>query len=91
LARSKDTLFIEIRMATAVKLGANRYGKENVRLLRVVRDSARHEIHELKAQILLEGDFEEAFTIGSNKKIVATETQKKHSICFCKEISSGTR
>jgi urate oxidase len=31
---------------------------------------------ELKAQILLEGDFDEAFTTGSNKQIVATETQK---------------
>jgi len=60
----------------SVKLGVNRYGKENVRILRVIRDSPRHEVHELKAQILLEGDFDEAFTTGSNKQIVATETQK---------------
>jgi urate oxidase len=33
-------------------------------------------IHELKAQVLLEGDFAESFTTGSNKQIVATETQK---------------
>eukprot|EP01114_Cavostelium_apophysatum_P002371 TRINITY_DN12109_c0_g1_i1.p1 TRINITY_DN12109_c0_g1~~TRINITY_DN12109_c0_g1_i1.p1 ORF type:complete len:346 (-),score=93.51 TRINITY_DN12109_c0_g1_i1:131-1084(-) len=60
----------------SVKLGANRYGKENVRILRVIKDSPRHEVHELKAQILLEGAFDEAFTTGSNKNIVATETQK---------------
>jgi len=61
---------------TSVKLGLNRYGKENVRILRVIRDSPRHEIHELKVQILLEGDFDESFITGSNRQIVATETQK---------------
>lgn len=35
-----------------------------------------HEPRELTVQTLLFGDFAEAWTIGSNKKIVATETQK---------------
>jgi len=59
-----------------IQIGANRYGKGNVRLLRVVKDSPKHEVHELKAQILLEGEFTEAFTKGLNHQILPTETQK---------------
>jgi len=67
------------------KLGANRYGKENVRILRVVRDTPKHEVTELKVQILLEGDFDEAFTEGSNRKIVATDTQKNTLYAYSKK------
>ena len=58
------------------ELGKNRYGKRNVRLLRVVKDSAKHQVHELTGQILLSGDFGRAYTHGDNAKVLPTETQK---------------
>lgn len=69
-----------------IQLGPNRYGKANVRLLRVVRDSPKHEVHEMKAQILLEGEFDEAFTKGLNHQIVATETQKNTLYALSKKF-----
>jgi len=71
----------------SIRLGDNSYGKENVRILRVIKDSPRHEVHELKAQILLEGDFADAYVTGSNKKIVATETQKNTLYVLAKKYS----
>jgi len=67
-------------------LGFNRYGKADVRILRVLKDSPRHEVHELRAMILLEGEFTEAWTKGDNTQIVATETQKKYFICSSQKI-----
>jgi urate oxidase len=59
-----------------VQLGWNRYGKANVKFLRVVKDSPRHEVHEFIGQIMLEGPFEKAFTMSDNSSLVPTETQK---------------
>jgi hypothetical protein len=39
-------------------LGHNSYGKSNVRLTKVVRNGARHELFEINANIHLEGDFQ---------------------------------
>ncbi len=46
-------------------LGNNRYGKANVKFLRVVKDSPTHVPHEFVGQIMLHGPFETAFTAGS--------------------------
>ena len=45
-------------------LGNNRYGKANVKFMRVVKDSATHVPHEFVGQIMLHGHFETAFTHG---------------------------
>jgi len=68
------------------RLGANRYGKENVRLLRVVRDTPKHEIHEIKVMMNLEGDFASAFTEGSNRSIIPTDTQKNTLYVYSKKF-----
>jgi len=68
-------------------LGFNRYGKADVRILRVLKDSPRHEVHELQAMILLEGEFTEAWTKGDNTQIVATETQKNTLYVLAKKYS----
>jgi len=53
------------------------YGKIDIRVMKLNRHpNGVHEPRELTVQTLLYGDFAEAWTIGSNKKIVATETQK---------------
>jgi len=69
-----------------IVVGSNRYGKANVHFLRVVRDTPRHEVYELRGHMLLEGSFDEAFTTGSNKLIVPTDTQKNTLYAFAKKF-----
>jgi urate oxidase len=54
----------------------NAYGKSAVRLTKVVRNGAVHELFEIDAAIQLEGDFEAAYREGDNTKVVATDTIK---------------
>jgi len=60
-----------------VEVGPNRYGKQNVRLLRVIRDTPRHEPYALTCSILLESkDFAVNYTNADNSSLLPTETQK---------------
>lgn len=52
------------------------YGKGRVRIMRVKRDTARHEVRELNLKVLLEGDFSASFTSSDNSKVIATDTVK---------------
>lgn len=54
----------------------NSYGKGRVRVMRVQRDSARHEVRELSVQVLLTGDFDAAYTEGDNRHVIATDSIK---------------
>ena len=53
-----------------------RYGKANVRVLRVQRAQARHEVREARIEVSLDGDFASAYTAADNSPIVATDTMK---------------
>lgn len=59
-----------------IHLGANRYGKSRVRLVRLRRDQGRHELHEWELEVLLQGDFEKCFREGDNSSILPTDTIK---------------
>jgi len=64
-------------MSTDIGIEWNRYGKKNVRMLRVVRDTPRHSVHEYTAQILLESPIlSTSYEKGDNTWVVPTETQK---------------
>ena len=54
----------------------NRYGKARVRVARVVRGRDRHELHEMTAGIVLEGDFAAAYRDGDNRAVLPTDTMK---------------
>lgn len=58
------------------KLGENCYGKSRVRLSRITRNGDHHDFNEWNVQVLLEGDFETAFTEADNSKILPTDTMK---------------
>ena len=60
----------------SVVLASNSYGKSAVRLLKVVRDGARHEIRDMTVDIALEGEFERAHTEGDNSSVLPTDTMK---------------
>lgn len=59
-----------------VVLASNSYGKSSVRLLKVARAGARHEIRDLTVDIALEGAFEAAHIAGDNSAVLPTDTMK---------------
>lgn len=63
-------------MTNNIILGANQYGKAEVRLVKITRDTARHSIEDLSITSQLRGDFEAAHLEGDNAHVVATDTQK---------------
>ncbi len=58
------------------EMGANRYGKESIRLVKVDKGSARHVIRDLTVDVALEGDFARSYTAGDNSLVIATDTMK---------------
>ena len=53
------------------------YGKARVRVMRIHRDGARHEVRELTIQAMLKGDFSRAYTARRQFELaVATDTIK---------------
>lgn len=68
-----------------VVLGANQYGKAENRVVRVTRDSERHEIIDLNVTSQLRGDFQAAHTVGDNAHVVPTDTQKNTIFAFAKD------
>ena len=69
----------------AIVLGANQYGKAEVRVVKVTRDSARHEIDDLNVTSQLRGDFAAAHLAGDNAHVVATDTQKNTIFAFARD------
>src|SRR5207249_3880232 len=59
-----------------MQLSSLRYGKQRVRLLRVGRDGDRHNVVELSADLLLEGEFEKSYLGSDNSQVVPTDTIK---------------
>ena len=57
-----------------VKLGANNYGKADVRLFKVFRDQPRHEIRDVWVRLSMTGDFEAAHVAGDNTDLIATDS-----------------
>ncbi|KAH8929218.1 uricase [Atractiella rhizophila] len=57
-------------------LSAARYGKQTVKLLRVVRNGPRHEVVEYIVKALLEGEIEASYTQADNSVVVATDSMK---------------
>jgi urate oxidase len=68
-----------------IRLGANRYGKAESRVVRIVRDTARHEIHDLNVSTSLRGDFEAAHVEGDQSAVLPTDTQKNTAFAYAKE------
>src|SRR6516165_6196945 len=69
----------------SANLTANHYGKSDVRLTKVVRRGARHELFEFSVDIDLTGDFAASYTAGDNRKIVATDSMKNTVYVLAKE------
>lgn len=68
-----------------VVLGKNQYGKAENHVVRVNRDSARHEIRDIVVTSQLRGDFEAVHTQGDNSHCVPTDTQKNTIFAFAQQ------
>ena len=68
----------------AIILGDHQYGKAESRLVRIYRDSPRHEIRDLNVTTALRGPFEAAYLTGDQSKVLPTDTQKNTAYAFAK-------
>jgi len=73
-----------------IELGANRYGKAQIRLVRVVRGPGAHRLRDLTVAIALEGEFTAAHVDGDNELVVATDTMKNTAYAFAKAHLDGS-
>jgi urate oxidase len=73
----------------AITLGPNQYGKAETRVVRVYRDTPRHEIRDLNVSTSLRGDFEAAHTTGDQTAVLPTDSQKNTVFSFAAELGIG--
>ncbi|MDY6871057.1 MAG: urate oxidase [Actinomycetota bacterium] len=66
-------------------LGRNQYGKAENRVVRIYRDTPRHEIHDINVSTCLRGDFGAAHLTGDQSKVLPTDTQKQTAYAYAKE------
>jgi urate oxidase len=59
-----------------IVLGATRYGKAEVRVVRVAKDGAEHSIRDLSVSVSLSGDQAATHLSGDNAKVLTTDAQK---------------
>ena len=77
-------------MSGAFRLGPNQYGKAEVRIVKITRDTATHEIEDLNVTSQLRGDFGASHLTGDNRHVVATDTQKNTVYGLAREHGIGS-
>jgi len=70
-------------------LASNSYGKSAVRMVKLERRGQRHDIRDLTVDIALEGEFEDAHTVGDNSMVLPTDTMKNTVYAKARERSLG--
>lgn len=68
----------------------HQYGKAESRIVRIVRDTARHEIVDLNVTTALRGDFADAYLTGDQSKVLPTDSQKNTAYSYAKERGVAT-
>jgi urate oxidase len=71
------------------KLIGQRYGKAQVRVMKILRDGPVHSLLEIEVCALLAGDFETSYTAGDNSKVVPTDTIKNTINILAKQHLAG--
>ncbi|ADD42219.1 factor-independent urate hydroxylase [Stackebrandtia nassauensis] len=66
------------------RLDVNQYGKAETRVVRLCRDTPRHEIRDLNVSIALSGDLTDVHLSGDNSHVVPTDTQKNTVYAFAR-------
>src|ERR1700689_1086961 len=73
----------------AIVLGANQYGKAEVRVVHVSRDGGTHEITDLNVSVTLAGHLAATHLTGDNSGVLTTDAQKNTVFAFAKEHGVG--
>ncbi|MBL1078399.1 urate oxidase [Nocardia sp. 2] len=73
-----------------IVLGPNQYGKAENRVVRVYRDTDRHEIRDLNVSSCLRGAFDDAHTIGDQHAVLPTDTQKQTAYAYATLHGDGS-
>jgi urate oxidase len=73
----------------AIVLGPNQYGKAENRVVRIYRDTPRHEIRDVNVSSALRGDFTAAHLAGDQARVLPTDTQKNTCFAFAKQHGIG--
>ena len=68
-----------------IVLGPNQYGKAENRVVRIYRDTERHEIRDVNVSTSLRGDFTAAHYTGDQADVLPTDTQKQTAYAYAKE------
>src|SRR5215212_1422893 len=76
--------------AGRIVLGQNSYGKSGVRIVKVKRDTERHELWDPDVAVTLEGNFEAAHLEGDNSKLLATDTMRNTVYALAKDHLTGS-
>ncbi|HET7385058.1 MAG TPA: urate oxidase [Nocardioidaceae bacterium] len=72
-----------------VQLGRNQYGKAQIRLMKVDRDTDRHVLHDLNVSVTLAGDLDAVHLHGDNTAVLPTDSQKNTVFAFAREHGVG--
>jgi urate oxidase len=67
-----------------ISLGANQYGKAENRVVRIYRDTPRHQLVDLNVSTSLRGDFADAHVNGDQAHVLPTDTQKNTAFAYAK-------
>jgi urate oxidase len=67
-----------------ISLGANQYGKAENRVVRIYRDTARHELVDLNVSTSLRGAFTDSHVTGDQADVLPTDTQKNTAFAYAK-------
>src|ERR671916_271969 len=72
-----------------IVLGQSGYGKSDIRLVKVRRDTSRHEITDVRVDVALTGDFGAAYVEGYNAGLLATDTMRNTVYALAKDHLTG--
>jgi urate oxidase len=72
-----------------IVLGQTSYGKSDIRLVKVKRDTNWHEITDVRVDVALTGDFEAAYVEGDNTGLLATDTMRNTVYALAKDHLAG--
>ena len=71
------------------EIGANHYGKESIRLVKVDKRTETHVVRDLTVDVALAGDFATSYTQGDNSLVIATDTMKNTVYALAPENLTG--
>ena len=74
-------------------LGHHQYGKAEVRVVRVFRETreSRHDIVDYNVSVTLTGDFDDAYLLGDQAKVLTTDACKNTVNAFAKSAGDAVR